>query len=64
MWVIMYHHIISRKIIGYHEIQYFLKVLNLIDKEIFVLAIQNLKRSITYFKIVINEYIFFRFDLD
>ena len=32
----MYDHIISRKIIGYHEIQYFLKVLNLINKEIFV----------------------------
>ena len=37
----MYDHIISRKIIGYHEIQYFLKVLNLINKEIFVLAIQT-----------------------
>ena len=58
----MYDHIISRKIIGYHEIQYFLKVLNLIDKEIFVFAIQW--RNIIYFKIVNNEYIYFRFDLD
>ena len=41
----MYDHIISRKIIGYHEIQYFLKVLNLIDNEIFVLIGQTLHIS-------------------